>query len=241
MKLRIFLCAAFIQLAATTAAFAQANELSGWGAWFHTQRFNKHWGASFDGQFRSANHGAYLKNILLRPSINYYLDNKSLSLGYAYVTANGRSGGVKTFRPENRIFEQFVISHKAGVNTQITHRLRLEQRFLGETATQQHVFSQRLRYFVRGVMPINNAQQSAFNKGPYLALQNELFMNVQNKEKVNKHTFDQNRAYAAVGYRFSKMMDLEMGYLNQYVKQAEAYTINHVIQVAFYTRFGSSK
>ncbi len=222
------------------AANAQTNELSGWAAWFHTQRFNKHWGMAFDGHLRSSHHADYLKTVLLRPSVNYYFGNKNVALGYAYIGASARNGDIKTFRPENRLFEQLTIVQQAGLNSQVTHRLRLEQRFLGETATQQSVFSQRFRYFARGVIPFNKSQQP-FSEGNYLALQNEIFVNVQNKDKVNKHFFDQNRAFVGIGHRFSKMVDLEAGYLNVYIKQPASYTINHVAQVTLYTRFGNSK
>jgi hypothetical protein len=238
MKFKALLFFFAIQLTVTGVAMAQTNELSAWGAWFHTQKFSNRWGASFDGQFRSAHHSSFLKNVLLRPSANYYF-NKSqhLDLGYAYIATNGRTPqDVKTFRPEHRIFEQFIISHKAGLNTAVSHRFRLEQRFLGQTATQQDVFAQRFRYFVRGVIPLN--KDAVFTQGTFVALQNEAFANVQNKAKINKHVFDQNRAYAAFGYRLNRMVDVEAGYLNQYIKQAETYTINHVMQVAFYTRFG---
>ncbi|NNU34046.1 DUF2490 domain-containing protein [Mucilaginibacter sp. S1162] len=236
--IRIFICSAIFLIGYVKTATAQTNELSGWAAWFHTQRFSKHWGASFDGQFRSAHHADYLKNVLLRPNLNYYFGgNKSATLGYAYVSANGRTAtGGKTFRSENRIFEQFIISQKAGINTAITHRFRLEQRFLGATPTQQEVFSQRVRYFIRGVIPFNN--EPTFTKGTFLALQNEVFANIQNNDKINNHVFDQNRAYVALGYRFSNRMDIDAGYLNQYVQQTSAHTINHIAQIALYTRFG---
>lgn len=238
MKLKALLLLLCVQLCAAGAAWAQTNELSGWAGWFHTQKFSPRWGASFDAQFRSAHHAAFLKNVLLRPSANYYLSkNKHIDLGYAYIATNGRSGEARTFRPENRMFEQFIVSHKAGFNTQLTHRFRLEQRFLGQTATQPDYFAQRFRYFVRGVIPLNN--DSVFTKGTFLALQNEAFANVQNKAKVNRHTFDQNRAYMAMGYRLNKMIDVEAGYLNQYIKQVEGYTLNHVVQFALYTRFGN--
>jgi hypothetical protein len=234
---RVFICSVIFLIGYIKTADAQNNELSGWAAWFHTQRFSTHWGASFDGQFRSADQADYLKNILLRPNINYYFGNKSATLGYAYVSANGRTAtGAKTLRHENRIFEQFIITQKAGVNTAISHRFRLEQRFLGATATQPEVFSQRVRYFVRGVIPFNN--EPTFTKGAFLALQNEVFANVQNKDKINNHVFDQNRAYVALGYRFSKRIDVDAGYLNQYIQQTQAHTINHIAQVALYTRFG---
>jgi hypothetical protein len=237
MKLRVCTLLFAFQLGVAGLASAQTNELTGWGAWFHTQKFSEHWGAAFDGQFRSAHHGAYLRNILLRPSASYYFDKSHrLDLGYAYIATNGRSQGNKTFRPEHRIFEQFIISHKAGINTGITHRFRLEQRFLGQTATQPDVFAQRFRYFARAVVPLS--KQAPFTNGTFIGLQNKVFANVQNKDKINKHLFDQNRAYAAFGYRLNKMVDVEAGYLNQYIKQAETYTINHVMQVALYTRFG---
>ncbi|RFZ85914.1 DUF2490 domain-containing protein [Mucilaginibacter terrenus] len=220
---------------------AQDNQFTGWGAIFHTQKFSDKWGMSFDGQFRSADQYDYLRNILLRPAVNYYFSsNKIGALGYAYITANGRSGNVKTFRPESRIFEQFIINQKLGKGAMLQHRFRLEQRFLGNTSVSgvdrnDSFFSQRLRYFARAVVPFKSTP--TFTEGPFFALQNEIFFNVQNKNKVNTHFFDQNRAYGAFGYRFSKKFDTEVGYLNQYTKAATSYTLNHVIQLAFYTRF----
>jgi hypothetical protein len=236
--IRIAICSAVLLIGYVNAACAQTNEFSGWAAWFHTQRLSAHWGFSFDGQVRSAHHAGYLKNVLLRPNVNYYFSgNKSATLGYAYVSANGHNAsGEKTLRHENRLFEQFIITQKAFTNTAISHRFRLEQRFLGSTATQPDVFSQRVRYFLRGIIPFNS--ESTFTNGTFLALQNEIFANVQNKAKVNNHFFDQNRAYVALGYRINKKVDVEAGYLNQYIQQTSAHTVNHVAQVVLYTRFG---
>jgi len=217
---------------------AQENQFSGWGALFHTQRFSKNWGASFDVQVRSSDKYNYMRNLLLRPSVNYYFDkNKMAAVGYAYIATNGRNIlDEHTFRPESRIWEQMIINQKIGLGATLQHRFRLEQRFLGNTTLRDdHYFSQRLRYFARAVVPLK--RDSTFTKGLFVGLQNEVFVNVQNKGKVNKHFFDQNRAYLAVGYRFSKKIDAEIGYLNQYIKQSESSTINHVVQLAFYTRF----
>ena len=218
--------------------FAQENRFSGWAALFNSQRFSPKWGVSFDAQFRSASHYDYLQNILLRPSVNYYFDkNKMAALGYSYIATNGRAaGGAKTFRPESRIWEQLIINTKIGKTSTLQHRFRLEQRYVGNTTNKNdHYFAQRLRYFARAVVPFK--KDSTFSKGPFLGLQNEVFVNVQNKNRVNKHFFDQNRAYVAVGYRLHKRADVEFGYLNQYVKQAETYFFNHVLQAAIYTRF----
>jgi len=223
------------------SSWAQDNQFSGWAAWFHSQKLSEHWGYSFDGQLRSHDELSYLKHILLRPSANYYFaKNKVGALGYAYIATYGRnaSTGDHTFRPEHRIWQQYTYSHKIGKYVAASHRFRLEQRFLGNTASNKndHYFAQRLRYFTRGIIPLKH-DSTVFTQGPFVALQNEVFVNIQNKNKVNKHFFDQNRAYVAIGYRINKMIDVETGYLNQYIKQAEAYTINHVAQIAFYTRF----
>lgn len=226
----------------TGKLFAQSSQTSVWGAWFHTHRLSDKWGYAFDGQFRSADDVKYLRNILLRPSVAYYFNNNNiLNVGYAYIGTNGRTVfDEETYRPESRIFEQFTISHKAG-NIALTHRFRLEQRFLGNTSIadaeiNDSYFSQRFRYFIRGVIPFR--KDSAFTKGMYLALQNEVFVNLQNKSKVNDSFFHQNRAYIAIGYRLSKKVDIEAGYLNQVTKAFNSsYTTNNVAQVAVYTRF----
>lgn len=218
--------------------FAQASRFGAWAALFHTQRFGERWGASFDGQFRFTNSSLQLQNILLRPSINYYFKGNTVAaLGYAYVTTNGQdAAGTHTFRPESRIWEQLIFNSKIGTSSTLQHRFRLEQRFLGNTTgLNDRYFAQRLRYFARAVIPFH--ADSSFVKGPFLGLQNEMFLNVVNKDKVNRHFFDQNRAYIAFGYRLSKKVDLELGYLNQYIKRPDSYLINHVVQTAVYTRF----
>jgi hypothetical protein len=73
--------------------------------------------------------------------------------------------------------------------------------------------------------------------GIFAALQNEVFLNLQHKDQLNGKVFDQNRAYLALGYRFSKKFDLEAGYLNQAIRGASVNTSNNVIQLALYTRF----
>lgn len=234
MKIKILatLCLTFFLFA---KAQCQVNEFSGWGAWFHTQKLSNKWGLVFDAQFRSANHLAYLKNPLIRPGVSYYLaNNKIVTAGYLYTGTHRITPTANTFRTEHRTWEQFIYNHKLK-NNAVTHRFRLEQRYMGSLGASEAYFAQRLRYFIRGVIPTK--QQAQFTNGTYIGLQNELFSNVQNKDKVNGSLFDQNRAYVSFGYRFNKMVDLEAGYLNQYVNQVETNTINHVAQIVLYTRF----
>ncbi|MCJ8208769.1 DUF2490 domain-containing protein [Mucilaginibacter sp. RS28] len=219
------------------SSFAQVNEFSGWGAWFHNQKFSQHWGAVLDIQMRSADEFKYLKHPLLRPGVSYYFaNNKFATIGYLFTGTHRKTATESTFRTEHRTWEQFIYNHKIKA-APMMHRFRLEQRYVGSLGNSEAYFAQRFRYFARAVVPFNNPKPE-FVKGPFLGLQNEVFLNVQNKDKVNKSTFDQNRAYLSVGYRLSKMIDVETGYLNQYINQVETNTMNHVIQLALYTRFG---
>jgi hypothetical protein len=233
----VFAVAVFVQLFTFKIASAQVNEFTGWGAYFHTQKFSEHWGAFFDAQFRSAPNLAYLRNPLLRPAVSYYFNkNKLVSVGYLFTGTHRKNEFENTFRVENRIFEQFILTHPIGTGNTLQHRFRLEQRFVNSQGNQDKFFTQRFRYFARGVIPMKKT--AAFTKGGFVGLQNETFVNVHNQQKVNGQFFDQNRAYAAVGYRLNKMIDLESGYLNQFINQAGGYTFNHVLQLALYTRFG---
>jgi hypothetical protein len=150
--------------------------------------------------------------------------------------------------------------------TAIAHRLRLEQRYIPKHHAEgnslvhdRNVYAGRFRYFTRAVIPLGGmrpvtvppanpasagsthaeptAASRAFTQGFFAAIQNELFLNIGDPSPVNGKLFDQNRAYMAVGYRWSNQFDVEMGYLNQYISGAGNNSINnHVLQVATYIR-----
>lgn len=219
------------------ALFAQTiTENTGWLAWFNTYKFSKNFGLTSDVQFRSADDWQYVRNILIRPGLTYYINNKSnATIGYAYVGSFNRlPEPSKNALTESRIWEQYIYNLKLSKTVSLQNRFRLEQRFI-ERQTD-HIFSQRLRYFARAVIPLTK-QQTAFTKGIFAAVQDEIFFNIQNKYKLNGSVFDQNRAYVAFGYRFNSKFDMETGYLNQYIKGAAANVSNNVIQLALYTRF----
>jgi len=212
------------------------NENTGWLAWFNTYKFSKNFGLTSDVQFRSADEWSYIKNILIRPGLTYYINPKSnATVGYAYIGSfNRQPEPAKNALTESRIWEQYIYNLKITKTVSLQNRFRLEQRFI-ERQTD-NIFAQRLRYFARLVVPLTK-QETAFKKGMFAAVQDEIFLNIQNKDKLNGSVFDQNRAYGAIGYRFSSKFDVEAGYLNQYVNGVPNNTSNNVIQMAFYTRF----
>lgn len=211
------------------------NQNTGWLFFLNSTKLSDKWGLHLDVQLRSKDNWDGVQNFLFRPGATYYINkNSNATVGYllanTYVKAEGAASNTLT---EHRIWEQYIYTHKIKP-IYAQHRFRLEQRFI-ETAGGD-IFAQRLRYFVRFVLPLTEAK-SPFVEGPFVALQNELFFNLQNKDKLNGEVFDQNRAYGAAGYRFSKRFDVEAGYLNQFINGRIRNTTNNVIQLALYTRF----
>lgn len=226
----LLVIAPFIPVLAQTTT-----EQTGWLAWFNSYKLSPRWGVHLDVQARSADDWRYVRNLLIRPGLTYHFNARhNVTAGYALIQtyADDAVAGSKDLT-EHRIWQQYIFAHKIK-SLPLTHRFRLEQRFI-ERASDD-LFSQRIRYFARLIVPLAKSGDG-FSKGPFAALQNEIFLNLQNKSKLNNSVFDQNRGYGALGYRLSSKFDIEAGYLNQYVNGATQNTSNNVVQLALYTRF----
>jgi hypothetical protein len=227
----------------TTVNAQTQNTFTGWSAVFFSYKLNDKFSLHFDGQARSTDELKNLGSYIIRPGLNYHIkDNMTATVGYAYIGNNRSVMDIDGWIPEHRIWEQFIFNQKftlANRPVTLQHRFRLEQRFMGqaiidnnELVTDNYEFAQRLRYFARSIFPLSKTDN--FTKGAFLALQNEVFFNVQNAP--NDNFFDQNRAYLALGWRLSPKFDLEAGYMNQYVLGKSNNTVNNIVQVAAYVR-----
>ena len=210
---------------------SQSNTSNGWVVSNHEQKISEKISFKTDVQFRSANQFKYVEAVLLRPYLVFSLTSKhSLGAGYAYLGNKTIESNQQKFQIEHRIWQQFQIENKWN-KSEITNRVRLEQRFIQKEAAFN--FVQRFRYYARF--------QSAIFKGSadggfFVGLQNEIFLNIQNKEVVNDKLFDQNRVYAGLGFRFSQAVAIEAGYIYRY--QIEDKKMHHhIIQFAFNTSF----
>lgn len=216
-------------------------QFSGWLASFNTIGLSKKFSLHFDAQLRSTNKLQQVSTVLLRPGLNYHF-NKSFNatLGYAFIDGRRSVGTVSDLLAEHRIWQQAIYSHKIS-NVAIAHRGRFEQRYLPKVVrtnnnleTDGYNQAFRFRYFIRNIIPLTKA--TAFTKGLFVAVQNEVFLNTGNKSAVNGKTFDQNRAYGAIGYRLPGKVDVEAGYMNQYSSGRTSFTNNHIVQLAAYKR-----
>ncbi|MET0637216.1 MAG: DUF2490 domain-containing protein [Chitinophagaceae bacterium] len=216
-------------------------QFMGWLASFQSTKTGKHTSILSDVQLRSSDGIEHVQTLLLRAGFTYHAGRKFLlTTGYAFVDNRRTLGGISGYIPEHRIWEQVIFNHKQG-RLNISHRLRLEQRFIGTAVTENddlrqsgHVYANRFRYFIRNILPFR--KQETFKKGLFAALQDEVFLNIGNKANVNGKGFDQNRLYLALGYRLKTSIDLEAGYLNQYISGVTGRTNNHVAQLVVYLR-----
>lgn len=212
-----------------------------WGSVFSNGPYKKSWGLHLDAQARSAEQGASVKSWIIRPGIQRRVnDRHSLALGYAYVWTQTIAFGARSHQPEHRIWQQWLYQHPLLKST-LQHRVRLEERFIGRTHFTEGfgtvlpaAYATRLRYFNRILLPFRAVRP--FDRGPFVAFQNEIFMNVTGKNNLNGHIYDQNRLYTAGGYRISRQIDLEFGYMNRQIRLRTGSTRQHIWQFATYLR-----
>ena len=231
-----FFFLAFLSVLSTNVIAQTHQQNSGWLFLLNNTKISKKWGAYMDIQVRSADKYDHVRNLLFRPGLTYYASDKhEITLGYLLNETFIRLPETSHYAlTEQRIWEQYVFKHKIKTIS-VSHRFRLEQRFI-ERNNADDLFAQRFRYFFRFILPLKKDVIN-FEKGLFLAIQNEIFLNIQHKDQLNGQLFDQNRAYAAAGYRFSKKLDIEAGYMNQSSKGINYNTANNIIQLAVYTKF----
>lgn len=191
-------------------AFNQSNsDFGNWLMFFNQTRFTDNWSLHSEIQYRSYEVLPNTEQLLIRAGINYHLPNNGLLvLGLANITNYAFDKdlieGITV--SENRIWQQFTLKQNIG-RFFFEHRYRAEQRW--QTSNDETRFRNRLRYFLRLSVPLNN--KTITDKTFYLSFYNEIFINLESSP------FDRNRLYGAVGYNFNPKINLQLGALAQTV------------------------
>ena len=136
--------------------------------------------------------------------LNYHI-NKNVIVGIGYANGDIDTSFEENEVPnikENRILEQIVLKHKS-TNISWSHRFRLEQRFL-EYPTEEDL-KHRFRYRFKGKLSINSTL--------FLTAYDEIHFN------LNEFDFHQNRAYAGLGAKLNKNINIELGYARHSFKE----------------------
>lgn len=145
----------------------------------------RRWFFYFEAQPRLGDDISRLERLLIRPAIGYNLtEHLAFSLGYAWTPTFSNASYVSDFRNENRIWQQLLYREER-FGLQWQHRLRLEQRFLQDSAETSH----RARYLVRASHSLS--QDGSFGITGF----NELFVTGNGATRAPKGGFDRNRIF----------------------------------------------
>lgn len=229
-----------------------SKSLAAWSEVVFAQKLDSSFALQVDLQYRRRSQwlGTEPKNsspfrfplqFVLRPWLHYQLAplfRVSLSpLGY-WRNFSTNTTGVVSFRHELRNSAQGLYEFKAKKSVLI-NRLRFESRYfslaqpsaettfkLGGSAFPIKPFSYRMRYMFRWLRPLHWDKADCW----YLALSNELFMNLGEQVEA-KNRWDQNRAVLALGCKLTSKIKLESGYLNQVILRESDPQLNHALFV----------
>ena len=187
-----------------------------WLIYIGSKQLNSKWNLHHEVQYRNYNAVGDLEQLLLRTGLGYNIGEKSnLLLGYGYINSENyaRNDEEKFTVEEHRIFQQLITKQNLG-KVALQHRYRIEQRFV------ESDFKTRFRYFLSMNIPLKNPKY-------YLSAYNEIFLN------GSSSVFDRNRIYGGLGYKFSKGIKMELGYMNQVFETASRDQINIITFVNF--------
>ncbi|GEP90359.1 Protein of unknown function [Chitinophaga terrae (ex Kim and Jung 2007)] len=227
---KVLLALTMLVIVRTSYAQKVAQAYQHWYTYFGTVKMNSKWAIPFDIQGRIRDGISDKGQLLIRGGLQYSLTKQDqVLLGYAFVpTYNNVSG---TWLPEHRIFQQYIRKAKT---IDMTHRVRLEQRWVSQPSAPGSVhaigdwkYGNRARYFNRTQLPLN--------KTPfYVALQDEIFLNLWGND-ISNLFFDQNRFLAAFGYQFNSNLKADIGYMNQYLQTGSgAKSMNHILHFSVF-------
>jgi hypothetical protein len=212
---------------------AQAvTQTNAWFMYFGNHRINEKFGLHTEYQFRRSDFATDWQQSLMRIGLDYYLPNKAMATaGYGWIVSFPYGEyPIAVEITEHRIWEQFVLNQNIG-RFYFNHRYRLEQRFIenasldanGEKVVDGYNFRQRARYRFLVTVPIT--RKTLEDNTLFFAAYDEPFLGFG--KGIQKNILDQNRLYFALGWRFDKDFNVQLGYLNQRVIKSDGVRIEN--------------
>jgi len=169
-------------------------------------------------------HENTLDTLLIRGALGYQLTpNIGVYQGYAYVP---------TYDPKNvehRLFQELFVNQSFNNGNAFTNRIRLEQRWI-DSADE---IAYRFRYFARYTHSL-----SRWHEKLSLAINEEIFINLNDAKNGPQSSFNQNRLFVGLNYRINPSVAYEFGYQNQYVNVIKNTNVmNHILFLGVQTNF----
>ena len=165
------------------------------------------------------------EQFLIRPAIDYAFNTSvTATVGYTYIRTYAYGEyPLPMSVPENNIWEQITLSHKITEQVNISHRYRIEHRWIGNIEQRGTAppeidgtrFTQRFRYRLTANFPIVKTEEGTRLYGHIF---DEIWFNL--RDELHVMNFDRNWLYLGVGYHFSPDLRLEVAFLDQWINQS---------------------
>jgi hypothetical protein len=196
----------------------------GWFNYFGTIKLSAKWGLHTEYQWRRDRLITGWQQSLLRVGINHQpTPSVLLRGGYGWIETYPYGelpiNGLGRSFTEHRLYQMAQLTSREG-RLEIAHRFMLEQRFVGRYSSpdqqqeDEYPLLHRARYMLRLQLPLKGP--NVVDHSTYVAVYDELFIGFGHQ--VNANVFDQNRFGVLIGHRFSPLLRIEGGYLNQVVQ-----------------------
>lgn len=228
-----YLVVLFLLFAASANGQKQiANHRAVWFGYFNQSRLSDKWGIWLDVHARRTQFLDRWATQLIRPGITYYVnDHFRITAGYAYARSFP-APGLHTVRPENRLWQQVLwTTRNKRLHTQ--QWIRIEERFNRKISQDKlqngSDFNFRFRYLLNLMVPINRTYIEP--NTVFFAFNNEIHINAG--KQITYNLFDQNRLFVGMGYQFTKGLNLQVGYMNQFqqLPSGNHFNSNHVLRI----------
>lgn len=223
-------------------------ERSAWYMYFGDHPLTPSWGIHLEAQYRREDLGQRWEQLLVRPGVTYSFGHGlSTLVAYTYLRDYPfESGSLDATdptttgpQPEHRILEELKYKHtlirarSEEKTVTLSHRIRAEQRFEGTStegpADTRWDFAERARYRLTADIPFRWSTAGA--RPDYASVYNEIFVSFG--PHGGTRALDQDRTYGALGWDLTKNLQVEVGYLFQYMPTPNGVVgeQNHVLQL----------
>lgn len=220
------------------------NNHIGWYVTQATVKMSQKWDLYTEYQWRRDRWISSWQQSQVRAGVQYNLHKQvSVLAGYSFINTYVYGDYPIASKgypfPEHRVYEQLVLKNPIG-RFDISHRIRLEQRWVGqmtalpERSVAEWRYTNRVRYMFRLNIPLkgNTLDNNEFYVGTY----DEIFISFG--EKVKNNIWDQNRFALLLGYKFNPMVRIEGGFFDQRLAQGTPVKVNNVDEMIIQNNTG---
>jgi hypothetical protein len=195
-----------------------------WAAYFGDHPFTDLWGLHMEAHVRRQDGLTRWQQLLIRPGVNFRVNRfLTVTAGWALNRTYPTPGSAGGPTNEHRLWQQAWLRYSTG-KVAWSSRFRFENRFLPVAGGYR--FENRLRYWQQATVPIKRQW--------YVTRYDEAWFYVAPYQSGS--AFDQNRAYAALGFSIKPDWRIETGYLNQTLleRTGRVLEVNHMIVISIY-------